>query len=545
MKLLLLKIFFFTSVIISYAQEQNHFTYYDTLRGADSKFRSCYDVTYYDLHLTIVPDQEYIEGFNAIHYQSVRDFDTLQLDLFNNYIIDSLTWNDEQIRYRTDSNTIYVIFDQGKQVVGSSGVVKVYYSGFPNIAKNAPWDGGLVWSKDSVGNTWSSVACEGTGASLWWPCKDYLGDEPDSMSIHFTVPVQYDCISNGSLRGVDLEEDYATFNWHVSYPINNYNVTFYLGKYSEVKSSFLSSDGSEVPLSFYPLTCNKNGGSTYFEGQVLPMLKAYEHYFGRYPFAKDGYKIVEAPYWGMEHQSAIAYGNDYLLNDYGFDFIIIHESAHEYWGNAVSVKDHGEMWIHEAFATYMESLYLEYRDSLPIAEAYLQEQKLRIKNKQPILGPLHVNYDGWPDADMYYKGSWMLHTLRNSIDNDEQWFSIIKGLYAKYQGTFVTTNNVISFIDEKIDFNVKPFFVKYLSDTTYPVLEYNFEKITKKKSIIKYRWTNVPPDFVLPVNFILSNGAVFRNLVTTNWKSQEFKRITSIEVPEEKLLIKVSPTYTE
>ncbi len=531
--------YFIALLFVGNLQAQQEFNYYDTLRGTNSKFRACYDVTYYDLNLTIVPDQKYIEGYNAIHYKVLTDFDTLQLDLFNNYIIDSLTWNDEQIRYRTDSNTIFVLFDDQVQKQGQAGIIKVYYSGSPIEAKNAPWDGGFVWSTDNSGEQWAGVACEGIGASLWWPCKDHLSDEPDSMGIHLTVPANLDCISNGRLRTIEDKKDYKTYNWDVSYPINNYNVTFYLGNYELIQSKYSTKDGEQLNISYYPLKHNLEKAQKYFEGQVVPMLSAYENYFGPYPFLKDGYKLVEAPYWGMEHQTAIAYGNKYQINDFNFDFIIIHESAHEYWGNSVSVSDHGEMWIHEAFATYMESLFLEFRDSLSAAEKYLAEQKLRIKNEVPILGPTGVNFDRWPDADMYYKGSWILHTLRSCTNNDSLWFGTLKMLYKTFQLRQINTNDILSFFDENLNFKASTPLNYYLNDTTNPRLVYKLIKHTKKKSTLSYKWINVPEDFSLPILFKYSNGSSSMEIVESHWKSKELKKINYIEIPEKKYLIDV------
>src|SRR5690606_34322216 len=272
---------------------------------------------------------------------------------------------------------------------------------------------------------WIGVACEGIGASLWWPNKDHLSDEPDSMRMSYTVPSGLMAVGNGIFRNQkDLGNGFTQFDWFVHYPINNYNVTVNIAKYAHLEDTYRSKDGDTLALDYYILENNADTARAHFK-QVIPMLACFEESYGKYPFWKDGYALVETPYWGMEHQGAIAYGNEYENNAFDFDFIIVHESAHEYWGNSVSVNDHGEMWIHEAFTTYAEALYLECRDDYKTSVAYLLTQKPNIKNQLPILGPIGVNYSGWEDADMYYKGSWMLHSMRNTIDNDALWHKTI------------------------------------------------------------------------------------------------------------------------
>ncbi|HXA01346.1 MAG TPA: M1 family aminopeptidase, partial [Cytophagaceae bacterium] len=319
-----------------------------------------------------------------IRYTTVEDFDKMQVDLFAGMYIHRVMHHGISISFKRDSNAVYIQFASTQQK-GKEDSITIYYSGSPHIAANPPWDGGIVWSKDSLGRPWAAVACEAIGASVWWPCKDHLSDEPDSMSMSFIVPEGLSCISNGNLTGVFTIPGKSIYSWMVHYPINNYNVTFYIGHYSHFNDSLKNKEGKTLGLDYYVLDYNLSKAKKHFD-IVKPMLLCYENLFGPYPFYRDGYALVEAPYWGMEHQGAIAYGNHFKTDMPGLDYIIVHESAHEWWGNSLSVADHGEMWIHEAFATYSEALVIERLHNYNTSLQYLADQKLNIKNQEPILG---------------------------------------------------------------------------------------------------------------------------------------------------------------
>jgi aminopeptidase N len=476
--------------------QKRDFTRHDSLRGALSEFRSCYDVYFYDLNLDINIPKKSISGFNKIYYSGTQDFQKIQVDLFNNLSIDSIIFKKSKLKFVRDSNAVFIDFPY-IQKKSCKEFITIYYSGQPIIARHAPWDGGFVWEKDTLGNPFVGVACQGMGASSWWPCKDHTSDEPDSMSMSFTVPSRLVCISNGNLIRKESLKDKTTYTWFVSYPINNYNVTLNIGDYAFFTDSYIKDDGSSLLLDYYVLKYNRTKAQNHFE-QVKKILKAYENYFGPYPFPKDGYGLVETPYWGMEHQSAISYGNDYENTLGEFDFIIAHESAHEWWGNSLTTADMGELWIHESFATYSESLLMEYYYGKGVAQKYLNSQKEKIKNKDPLLKPLEVNFFHTDDSDIYYKGAWMLHTLRNVISNDSLWFKIIHGLADNFRHSIVNTEKIISYFNICSNKNLSPIFDQYLKHSSIPILVYNVTKKGKKVSLT-YKWKAETESFNMPV----------------------------------------------
>jgi aminopeptidase N len=500
------------------------FDVYDSLRGALNPKRNCFDVFHYDLHLQINPADSTVKGFNAISFKGTADASSIQLDLFSNWIIDSIVENHRPLSYQRDSHFVFVRLGKPLQV-GDQKTVTVYYHGNPIVAKKAPWDGGFVWTKDSLGNDWTGVACEGIGASLWWPCKDHLSDEPDSMDMYFDVPVGYTAVSNGRLVSkTDLTNHFSSFHWHVSYPINTYNVTVNIAKYDHVQEKHLQKNGSSLDLDYYVLSYNTEKAKKHF-AQVHKMLDVYETLFTAYPFPRDGYKMVETPYWGMEHQSAISYGNDYKNDVLDWDYIIIHESAHEWWGNHVSVKDHGELWIHESFATYTEALLIEASHDYETAVKYLYYQRPRIKNAEPIIGPLDVNYQDWDGSDMYYKGAWALHTLRHYINNDSLWLGMFRVIQKKFSMQTITSKNLISFINTYYQQDLTWFFNQYFYRAEIPVLQASFA-YKKNKAIVSYWWKNTDSSFKLPVYFSDCNKKVIQLIPKTSMTK------TRIKLPE-------------
>lgn len=534
-------IFIAFQILVSFAIKAQ-FTRQDSLRGTLSPIRTCYDVTFYDLKLKIIPNSQSIEGSNTIYYKSTIDFKKMQVDLFANMQITNISQQDKPLKFSREGNAIFINFVE-IQKKGKAYAIKIDYRGKPQIARNPPWDGGFSWKKDPNGKDWIVVSCEGTGASLWFPNKDHLSDEPDSVRISCAVPKGLICVSNGNLRSTkelkiktqvsDNKQfnnisatSYTEFEWFVSYPINNYNITLNIADYANFKDVYTAQDGEKLDLDYYVLKPNLEKAKVHFK-QVKPMLACYEKYFGKYPFWKDGYALVETPYWGMEHQSAVAYGNNYKSNEYGFDFIIIHESGHEYFGNSLSCNDHAEMWIHESFTTYMEALYVECTQGYEKSIKYLEKQKAGIRNTEPLIGPLGVNYSQ-PDSDIYYKGTWMLHTLRNVVNDDKIWFETLKGLTTKFKISNVSTQQIIDYFNEKTGKNLSPYFDMYLRTKHIPTLQYQVTPQNNNTVELRYRYKDATDSMPIKAGFGLTNYEVINP--NNEWQTKVFQKVEGQEL---------------
>ena len=491
----------FLSLIFSLSALSQEFTYSDSLRGNLSEFRSCYDVYYYDLDVTVDDQQQkIINSYNNIHIKALSNFQTIQIDLFENLKIHSIQFEHKKLEFQRIHNAVFINFPR---LINENEKIsfKVLYSGKPRVAVNPPWDGGFSWEKDNNGNPWVGVSCQGLGASSWWPCKDHQSDEPDSMKITSTVRYPLQVISNGKKKSdktffsEELQSKANKSSWYVSYPINNYNVTLCIGDYKYFNDIHINNFDT-LELDYYVLKYNYNKARDHFQ-QVNPMLECFEKYFGPYPFYKDGYTLIETPYLGMEHQSAIAYGNNYLPGYNGnkqfiagldFDYIIVHETGHEWWGNSITTNDIADMWIHEGFCTYSEVLYVECIYGYDIMLKYVNNQKRSVRNDKPIIGPYNVNKKG--SNDMYQKGSLMLHTLRSLIDNDSLWFSIIKGISEEFKYKIVDGIEIINYINEKVDLDLYYFFKQYLNNADIPIFEYKIQK-NGRGSTLLYRWNAI------------------------------------------------------
>lgn len=505
---------------------RNHeFTRADTLRGMLRAERTCFDVHFYELDIRVDPDKNHLSGHVTVHFEAVKNFKRLQLDLFDNMTIDSIVTGNSRLGFEREYNAVFIDFPQQVER-GVKDQVRVYYHGHPQVAVNAPWDGGFVWSKDPNGKHWVGVACEGDGASLWWPNKDHLSDEPDSVRVYLEVPGYLYGVSNGRLLGTQMLDDgFSRYEWFVSNPINNYNVTVNIGDYVHFTDVYKAKDGEKLDLNYYVLRDNLDKARKHFE-QVQPMLACYEQFFGKYPFWEDGYALVETPYLGMEHQSAIAYGNKYMRGylggmiprDMDWDYIIIHETGHEYFGNAVSAADMADMWIHESFTTYMEALYVECRYSYKDAVRYLRGQRSMIANKEPILGPYHVNWDSWRFSDHYYKGAWMLHTLRHAIGDDALWFDMLRDLYEYFRYSTTDTQAIIDYVNRYTGRDWTAFFKQYLWYPELPVFEY---KLQAKRSglVLQYRWRTPHAQFDMPL--LVGKPGTYHRIepVVGSWKT--------------------------
>ncbi|MBI3005886.1 MAG: M1 family metallopeptidase [Ignavibacteriales bacterium] len=495
--------------------------------------RTCYDVTYEHLKVRIDPSKKFISGSNSITFRATRDFNILQIDLFANMSVDSITFDRTQnLRFERELNTVFVPVPPVSE--GSIHTIDFYYSGSPQEAQNPPWQGGFTWTTDNQENPWVVVTCQGTGASLWWPNKDHQSDEPDSMLISITVPPGLENVSNGKLRSKTIFSDgWTEFDWFVGYPINNYNVTINVGKFAHFSETFRGEE-AEFPMDYYVLPENLQKARIQFQ-QVKPMMKCFEKFFGPYPFPRDGYKLVESPHTGMEHQSAVAYGNLYIQGYRGrasspvglkFDFIIIHETAHEWWGNSVTSEDIADMWIHESFGAYAEALYVEYLYGRNESLKYINGKKSNVRNAEPIIGTYNVHKRG--SGDMYDKGQLVLNTLRGVIDNDSLWFAIIRGLATTYRGRIVRAEDIFNYINSKTGTDYTYFFEQYLKRTSIPVLQVQISQ--KGKDIIaRYRWVADVAGFNMPVKVTTSRGKFKFIYPTAEWKSTTL----SLRNPEE------------
>ncbi|MBI3111625.1 MAG: M1 family metallopeptidase [Ignavibacteriales bacterium] len=491
-------------------QQPSVFTHADTLRGMMSPERTCYDITYYHLDIKVDTASRSVSGSNRIVFRAVSDFDRMQVDLFENMKIDRIEADDGKIlSFTRDGNAFFISFPQ-KLKQGTTRSVTIHYSGTPQVAANPPWSGGFTWTKDKEGNPWIVVTCQETGASLWWPNKDHQSDEPDSMLLSVTVPVGLTNVSNGRLRATtELPGGWTRFDWFISYPINSYNVTINIGKFVHFGEVF---EGAEkLTLDYYVKPYNLEKAKEQFK-QVKPMMECYEKHFGPYPFPRDGYKLVESPHLGMEHQSAVAYGNNYVQGYRGtgsseagvkFDFIIIHETAHEWWGNSVTSRDIADMWIHESFGAYAEAVYVECLFGYEEAMKYVNGKKPNVQNRAPIIGTYNVHKRG--AGDMYDKGQLVLNTLRHVIDNDNLWWEIIKGLAVDFRHSIVTAEDLFATINKKTGRDYGYFFEQYLKKTKIPVLELMLTK-SGDDVTLRYRWAADVEGFAMPVKVTTAKG---------------------------------------
>ena len=488
------------------------FTAKDSLRGFLSPERTWFDVNYYHLSIDLAIESKSISGYNDITFTVIEESSKMQLDLFEALTIDSVVYKTELCKVTRQFDAFFIDLPFEFKI-GDSPTIRVYYHGKPIAAKKAPWDGGFVWKKDPQGLPWIGVACQGLGASSWWPCKDHLSDEPDSMRITCSVPKEVQFIGNGNLESDAILDDKRVSTWKVSYPINTYNVTLNIADYSHLQDVYIS-DSDTLALDYYVLKGNEEKAEKQFE-QVKPMLAIYEKLFGPYPFWNDGYALVETSYLGMEHQSAIAYGNKYKPGYLGrypgnmdFDFIVIHESGHEYWGNSVSMNDIADMWIHESFCTYTEALYVEQLYGYNSMLEYLLYQKGFISGSSPILGVHGVNRKG-NSIDMYYKGSWMLHSIRNTVNNDSLWFSILTDIAKNYAIKNCDGEDIIDFICKKSGVDLNPIFKQFLAHAELPILRYKFKKIRGKLQV-DYKWEATEANFNMPIEISVGNTKKIR-----------------------------------
>jgi aminopeptidase N len=506
--------------LLHLSAQQTGFTHADTLRGSITPERAWWDVAFYDLHVRLDPADSTIRGWNGITYTVTGTPRAMQIDLQEPLRIDSVIQDGRKVRYRRDGNAFLLAVSGQRK--GTTRTVTIYYSGKPRVAKKPPWDGGVIWARDPEGHPWISTACQHLGASVWWPNKDTQADEPDSQRVAVTVPDSLEAVANGRLRGVERRSDgWTTYEWFVTSPINNYDVAPYIGRYAHYVGTY-DGEGGQLTLDFWPLASHLDTARAQWR-QTEPMLKCFEHWFGPYPWYRDGYQLIEAPHLGMEHQSAVAYGNGFENGYKGkdlsgtgwgltWDFIVVHESAHEWFGNSITTADIADMWVHESFANYSESLFTECQYGKKAGAEYQRGTRALLKNDKPIVGPYGVNAEG--SGDMYYKGGNMLHTMRQVIGNDTTWRAILRGLNATYRHQIVTGKQVQDYISSKAGRDLHKVFDQYLTTTRLPVFEYRLEGKT-----LAYHWADVVPGFDMPIRVVTGPDSSVGLSPTEAWQT--------------------------
>lgn len=510
----------FTKASFSQGGKTMTFSKADTLRGTLSEFRSSYDINYYHLDIKLDIENKFISGSNLFRFKAVSDIKRLQFDLFENLTIEKVVYKGIELPFKREFNAVFIDFPSTIPA-GITDEFTVFYSGKTLIAARAPWDGGFSYAKDKQGKPWVAVSCQGLGASAWWPNKDHQSDEVDSMMISVSVPKGLMNVSNGRLRSTEnTDPNYSKYNWFVSYPINNYTVSLNIADYAYFNDSYAGENGN-LTLDYYVLKENLEKAKKQFNANVSPMLKSFEKWFGPYPFYRDGFKLVETPYLGMEHQSAVAYGNKYQNGYLGrdlsgtglgmsWDYIIIHEAGHEWFGNNITSKDIADMWIHEGFTTYSEAIFVDDRDGKEAGARYIAGIRKNIRNDRPIIGPYGVNTEG--SGDMYPKGANLIHMTRTMIDDDNKWREILRGLNSEFGLKTSTTKDIVGFINKTSGKDFTKVYDQYLNYKNIPILEY---KISGKQT--QYRWLADIANFDMPIR--IKSGEKYSWIYpTSEWK---------------------------
>lgn len=513
----------------SYSQKS--FTRADTLRGSITPERAWWDLNHYHLAVEIFPETKSIKGSNTIRYRVVSEYQVLQLDLQEPLKITSIKQAGEELSFKREGAAHFVTLKK-KQVPGTVEELVVSYEGQPKEAIRPPWDGGITWTKDSNGKPFIASSNQGIGSSIWWPLKDHPADEVDSLMISVTVPKGLMDISNGRLVNIEMGPNTDTFHWSVVNPINDYGVNINIGDYVHFGEKYAGEKGT-LDMDYFVLRENLEKAKVHFQ-DAGRMMKAFEHWFGPYPFYEDGFKLVDAPYLGMEHQSSVTYGNGYQMGYRGrdlsgtgwglkFDFIIIHEAGHEWFANNITYKDVADMWIHESFTNYSESLFLDYHYGKEAGQEYVRGTRMNIANDRPIIGTYGLNQRG--SGDMYYKGGNLLNMLREILNDDEKWRQVLRGLNKEFYHQTVTTDQVEHFMAMAFGMDLRPIFDQYLRDERIPVLEYYYSD----NQTLNYRWNSCLPSFTMPVDVEIG-GEKLRIQPKTIWTQVQVKNQTDLKV---------------
>ena len=497
----------------------------DSLRGSITPERAWWDLQYYDLTVEVIPDDKRLVGTNEIHYEVLEAHDLMQIDLQVPMNIDRVEQDGQALDFTREGNAFFIQL-RSSQPKGSNQKLIISFSGKPRVAIRAPWDGGLSWKRDDKNNHFIATSCQGLGASVWWPCKDHMYDEVDSMAIHVEVPRKLTNVSNGRLRSVEENKTKGTrtFHWFVANPINNYGVNLNIGDYMSWTEKYKGEKG-ELDITYWALKQDQGKAKKQWPKDVNRMLEALEHWFGPYPFYEDGYQLVQSPYLGMEHQSSITYGNGFENGYRGtdlsgtgwglkFDFIIIHESGHEWFANNLTHQDIADMWLHESFTNYSESLFVEYFYGKEAGQEYVRGTRTRIEHEKPMIGYYGVNDEGYP-IDVYYKGGNMLNTLRTVLNDDDHWRNLLRSLGTEFYHKTTNTEEVETFMASFLKMDLTAFFDQYLRDVRIPTLEYYFND-----GMMHYRWINTIPEFDMPL--VISVGDAKKRITPyTEWASIE------------------------
>lgn len=511
-------------------ESNNNITRQDVLRGAITPERAWWDLSHYHLKVKVDPSNKTITGTNTVSYRVLSTQKRLQIELQAPMILEKAVQNNKKLTVDKDGYSYFITLNEAQEI-GSEHQLTLYFSGKPVVAKRAPWDGGITWSEDSNGTEFIASSNQGIGASIWWPNKDHAYDEPDlGTTISVEVPEHLVDVSNGRLLSVDHNKQAKTktYHWQVTNPINNYGININIGDYVHFGEKYQGEKG-QLDMDYWVLKENLAKAKRQFK-DARRTIEAFEHWFGPYPFYEDSYKLVEAPYLGMEHQSSVTYGNGYKNGYRGrdlsgtgpgmlFDFIIVHETGHEWFANNITHVDVADMWIHESFTNYSESLFLEYHYDKEKAYKYLRGLRALIQNDSPIIGQYNIHQEG--SSDMYYKGSNMLHTIRQVIDNDAKWRKILRGLNKTFYHQTVTTKQVESYIAKLAGKDLSKIFDQYLRDIRIPTFEYLF--IDSK---LKMRWSNAVKGFNMPLR-VSVNEKVQWLYPTTQWQSVDLPNTSS------------------
>ena len=501
--------------------------------------RSSYRVSFYDINIDFDIEKKSIDGYVTIKAESLRDLNSLQVDLAENLSIKKVTYEGDELFFSREYDAVLIDFISTIKK-GNFFEFTVFYDGVPQNADNPPWAGGFTWSKDKDGRDWIAVSCEGEGARIWWPNKDHITAEGDSVRMAYTVPSNMVAVGNGKLKSVVNNGDKSTYEWFVSNPINNYNISVQIGNYVAIQDTFIKGDKIH-DMNHYVLDYNKELASNYFT-QSKEVIRFYEKYFGDYQWYEDGYKLVEVPYLGMEHQSAVTYGNGFSIYNgvrskswpmYGvIDPLIIHETGHEWFGNSVTASDPTHIWIHEGLQVYSEAIYFEDKfDSYEVGIHYLNTLKNRIVNEIPIVGRENENH--WAlHGDTYMKGAWVMHTLRSVINNDKIWFTILKEFMTENAKGFANTNDFFKKVYDKTGEDYWYFAQQYFYSPNQPELEYY-----QSDEEFYYRWKNINDNFIMPLD-LLVNGKELRVFPSKEYKSFKTSKHSQIEVMDWKFYVK-------
>lgn len=502
------------------------YTLQDTLRGSLGEGRTWWDVTHYNVYVDPDFNTKSIAGKVDIQFKVTGKGDKMQIDLQMPMQLDKAVLNGQTLNYSRNGNAFFILINIALPI-GSTHTISLSYSGNVQVAVRPPWDGGWIFSKDKLGRPWMSVACQGLGASVWFPCKDHQGDEPDNGAIlKINSADSLVAIGNGRLKNKTKSENYkTTWEWEVKNPINNYNIIPYIGKYVSFEETYAGEKGN-LDCNYWVMDYNLDKAKKQFQ-QVSPMLKAFEHWFGPYPFYEDGFKLIESPHLGMEHQSAVAYGNGYQNGYRGrdlsgsgwglkWDFIIVHESGHEWFGNNITTNEVADMWVHEGFTNYSETIFTTYHYGKDAGDAYVQGTRKLIENKSPIIGKYGVNEEG--SGDMYYKGGNLVHFVRQLFNDDEKFRSALREMNKRFYHKITTSAEVEKFWSEKVGRDLSTLFDQYLRETKVPTLEIN-----RQGNHFKYRWSDCLSNFNAPVRVELNNEMVWI-YPTTVWKEYKSKK---------------------